>query len=102
MADLDITVQCSRSLTDPDVPCREENLTREETQWSLSVEETAVVLVDCWDVHPLDSHEERSGQISREKILPAVQACRKAGVTVVHAPSPPQAAKYPLWTKYPN
>jgi nicotinamidase-related amidase len=39
-------------------------------------------------------------RIVEEKLAPVTQACRKAGVAVVHAPSPQTAAKYSQWVRY--
>ena len=100
MPNLNLTVRYSLESTDPDVPCREENLDRRELDWTIPSEQAAIVLVDCWDCHPIETHLERGGRIARERILPAVQACREAGVTVIHAPSPPTAREYPQWKMY--
>ena len=100
MPTFDLTVRYSRELSDPDLPCREEHFGHGEMAWTLSTEEVGLVLVDCWDSHPVETHLERGGQIAKERILPAVQACRKAGIAVVHAPSPTQARLYAQWTKY--
>ena len=91
--------QCRLS-TDTDVPCREENFTFVARKWSLPVGETAFVLVDCWDRHYIDSHLERNIRVVEETLHPALQACRQAGIAVVHAPSPPTARHYPQWTRY--
>ena len=100
MSTFDLTVRYSRELSDPNLPCREEHFVHGEMSWTLPTEEVGLVLVDCWDKHPVESHLERGGQIAKERILPVVQACRKAGIKVIHAPSPQQARLYPQWTKY--
>ncbi len=100
MPDLTLTVRYSRETADPESPYREEYLVPAEREFTIPAEQAAVVLVDCWDQHPIESHLERGGQIARERILPTIQACRQTGITVVHAPSPAQARMYPQWTKY--
>ena len=100
MSDFDLSVRYSRELSDPELPCREEHFGHGQMDWTLTQETCALVLVDCWAQHPVETHLERGGQIAREKILPVVQACRKAGMRVVHAPSPQQAKLYPQWTRY--
>lgn len=100
MSEFDLTVRYSRELSDPDLPCREEHFVHGEMSWTLPTEEVGLVLVDCWDTHPVESHLERGGQIAKERILPVVEACRKAGIAIIHAPSPPQARLYPQWTRY--
>ena len=43
----------------------------------------------------MPSLRERMDKITRERIKPVAEACRKAGLLVVHTPSPPVAKKYP-------
>jgi nicotinamidase-related amidase len=81
-------------------PWREENTHDLVTTRTIKPEETALVLVDCWDRHYLRSYLERTDQICTEKIVPVVAACHEAGITVVHAPSPAQAKRYPQWLQY--
>lgn len=78
----------------------EENFALKTLQWELAADETAFVMIDVWDIHPYESHLERGAQIARERIAPVVDACRQAGIAVVHAPSPGQAGKYPQWIRY--
>ena len=56
---------------------------------------SALILLDVWSWHFMPTYRERAGLITRERIKPVAEACRKAGVLVVHAPSPPVANKYP-------
>ena len=100
MEHIEIPVRHYRLWTDPDVDCIEENFDYFEQIWTLPTNQTALVMVDVWDIHYVHSHEEISGEITREKIVPLAQTCREAGVTVIHAPSPPIAAKFPQWTRY--
>ncbi|HAA75775.1 TPA: hypothetical protein DCE37_11735 [Candidatus Latescibacteria bacterium] len=100
MATFDLTVRYSRELSDPELPCREEHFIHGEMSWTMKAEETGIVLVDCWDKHPVESHLERGGQIARDHILPVIEACRRSGIEVIHAPSPQQARLFPQWTKY--
>ncbi|MGQ9731729.1 MAG: cysteine hydrolase family protein, partial [Candidatus Zipacnadales bacterium] len=58
------------------------------------------MLVDCWDRHYVESHLERTNRIILERIKPLIEACKHIGVTVIHAPSPPIARKYPQWVAY--
>ena len=100
MADLILPVRYCRIFPDPSVPPREENFHRAELVWSLPAKETALVLIDCWDMPRIESHLERSVRIVEERLAPLARACRAAGVAVVHAPSPQTAAKYPQWVRY--
>lgn len=81
-------------------PWREENTRDLVTTCTLDPREVALVLVDCWDRHYLRSYIERTDRICCERIVPVVEACHEAGITVVHAPSPPQAKRYPQWLQY--
>ncbi len=100
MSTFNLTVRYSRELSDPNLPCHEEHFVHGEMAWSMPTEACGLVLVDCWDRHPVETHLERGGEIAREHILPVVEACRAKGVAVIHAPSPQQARMYPHWTKY--
>jgi nicotinamidase-related amidase len=88
-------------LTPPEgTPWREENFELQTLTWDIDPEQAALVMVDVWDIHPYESHLERGGEITRDRLVPVADACRAAGVTVVHAPSPGQAVKYPQWVRY--
>ncbi len=100
VADITLLVRYCRLYWDEDVPHREEHFTLVEQTFTIPVESCALVLVDCWDGHYIDSHLERTNQIIDERILPTINACREAGVAVIHAPSPPMAKKYRQWVAY--
>ncbi len=78
----------------------EENTRAVESVRSFKPQEMALILVDCWDRHYLKSFLARSDQIIREHIVPLRDACHEIGITVVHAPSPAQAKRYPQWLQY--
>jgi nicotinamidase-related amidase len=100
MSTLQIPVRHYRLGVEPGAACEEDRFQYQVRNWTLPVAQTALVMVDCWDIHYIQSHEERSGQICRERLLPVVEACRRAGIAVVHAPSPPRARHYPQWVRY--
>ncbi|MDE2728560.1 MAG: hypothetical protein OXI19_11100, partial [Gemmatimonadota bacterium] len=85
---LDLKVRYFQDSTPADVPCREEHFIRREFRMSLPVEQTALVLVDLWNTHFIDSWIERAARVTREAIVPAIEMSRKAGLPVIHAPSP--------------
>jgi nicotinamidase-related amidase len=71
----------------------------------LKADQTAFVLVDIWDVSrvPEDapvvagsrSFHLRADKITEEKIKPALEATREAGLVIIHAPTNYVAIKYP-------
>jgi nicotinamidase-related amidase len=85
---LPLPVQYFCDGTPPGVPCREENFERRELQFVLPVAQTALVLVDLWNVHHIDSWVERETTVMREVILPVIAGARPTGLTIVQAPSP--------------
>jgi len=99
--ELSFKVRWCREAVDPGLASTERNLKRGEAQWSVPVERSALVLVDCWaDYDCLKSVWERCGRISDELIAPVLRACRKAGMTIAHCPSPEWARNYPQWKLY--
>ena len=84
----------------PDLPFREEHFGYRFNDLKVPPEQAGIVLVDCWDIHITASHVERTSQICRERIRPVLDACREIGVTVIHAPSPGVAHKFPQWLRY--
>jgi nicotinamidase-related amidase len=100
MADLILPVRYCQIYPDPRLPPREEHFHHAELVWSLPPEQTALILIDCWDMPRIESHLERSVEIVDQRLAPLAQACREAGVAVLHAPSPQTARKYPQWVRY--
>ena len=76
------------------VPCREENFERREIDMDLPVGQTALVLVDLWQHHFIDSWIERAGQVLRDHVLPGIEAGRSASLTIIHGPCPEVAEQY--------
>jgi nicotinamidase-related amidase len=95
-----LPVRYYRHHTDPGVPCVEANFQYAQHTLRIPTDQAALILVDVWDVHPVASHLARTDEITRTRIVPVVEAARKAGVTVIHAPSLPIAKKYPQWVRY--
>jgi len=85
---LNLPCRYYRVYTDPDVPCDEGNFHHVERDLSLPLDQTALVLVDVWSDHYIDSWRERAAAITRQRIVPLPQAARDAGMMVIHAPSP--------------
>ena len=80
--------------TPVDVPCREENFERREIEMGLPIDQTALVLVDLWQDHFIESWIERAAQVLREKVLPVINAARSGGISVIHGPCPEVAGHY--------
>ena len=94
MATLDLTVQYFQDATPEGVPCREENFIRREISMALPLAQTALVLVDVWDNHFIESWLERATRWTAEGVVPVLDRARAAEMAVVHAPSPPIAETY--------
>ncbi len=85
---IDVPCRYYRVYTDEDVPCVEPNFGFVERALSVPVEQAALVLVDVWSTHYIDSWLARAAEITKTKIVPLVASAREAGLTVIHAPSP--------------
>ena len=85
---------------DPTLACVESNFGPLERAVDVPVSQTAMVLVDVWHDHFIQSHLQRVDAIVRERIVPAIAAAREVGIPVVHCPSPRQAPRYPQHARY--
>jgi nicotinamidase-related amidase/type 1 glutamine amidotransferase len=52
----------------------------------LPIAGTAIVICDLWDHHWCKGAEERAGRLA-EKMAPVIDAARKRGIQIIHAPS---------------
>ena len=95
MAEIRLKVRYYQDSTPEGVPCRESAFVRREIDMLVPVHETAMVLVDIWNVHFIESYVEREVPVVNDFILPAIQAARDAGLPIIHAPSPEVAHRYP-------
>jgi len=94
MPKLNLRVRYFQDSTPSDIPCREENFVRRHIQMSFPLEQTALVLVDVWNVHFIESWIERASKITREVILPILGVARQSHLAIIHAPSPPVAEQF--------
>lgn len=69
-------------------------------EWDLDVSQIALILVDVWSDHYVSTHLERGRDITVNRIRPLTDAFRRMGGTVIHAPSPDCAKRYPQWTQF--
>lgn len=83
-----------RVYTDEDVPCVESNFQHVERELAIPVQQAAIVLVDVWSTHYIDSWLRRGEEITQTRIVPLLEAARGAGMTVIHGPSPAVAERY--------
>lgn len=80
-------------LTDYDAKYDEAQFRRIERRLSFPAARCALVLLDVWNKNEIGF--ERFDRIVKKYVAPVADAFREAGMLVVHAPSPPVAAKYP-------
>jgi nicotinamidase-related amidase len=88
-----------RLYTEPGVALAEENFRYRTLDWNMPLKEAALISLDVWNYHFARDTLERVDDISRNKIAPLVEACRKGGLQVIHAPASPVAQKQPNWVK---
>ena len=100
MADLELTTRYYWIQTPVEAPGDEHNYHYFDRAVSIPAEHTALVIVDAWDMHYLESHVKRTSEICRTKIAPAMAAARKAGVTIIHGPGDDVARRFPQWLRY--
>jgi nicotinamidase-related amidase len=79
---------------------RESNTRYTHVVWEIDPAESALVLVDFWTTHILESHLRRCEQVIERNIAPLLPVARKAGFTVVYGPGFNIAKKYPGWERY--
>jgi len=77
---LSIPCRYYRVYTDADVPCDETNFHFVKRTLPVPVAEAALVLVDVWSTHYIDSWLARARQVTQEKIVPLLEAARRIGV----------------------
>jgi len=80
--------------------CRESDFHYVEEELDIPIEEAALVLVDCWNMHYCVTYLDRASEVIESKIVPVVKVARGVGMPVVHAPSSSVAEKYPQSRKY--
>ncbi len=98
--EIELTLRYCNFYAVEDEQTQEELIRREEMRCRIPIEQSALVLVDVWDCHYIQTHQARAEEIIRERIVPLLDAARSAGLRVVHAPAKPAATKYPQWTQF--
>lgn len=91
---LNLPCRYYRVYADPGVPCVEHRFHFVERDLPLPLAQTALVLVDVWSTHYIDSWLQRAKEVTQTKIVPILHAARQSGMTVIHGPSPFIADRY--------
>ena len=55
---------------------------------NIPVSQAALILIDVWSDHYINSWLHRASEITQSKIVPILSAARNIGLTIIHAPSP--------------
>ena len=97
---MNLRVRYFQDSTPVGIPCREENFERREIAMDLPIAQTALVLVDVWSLHFIESWLERAKRVTVEAVVPILAAGRSAGLTIVHAPCPEVARQYPQLARH--
>ena len=95
MSDLILPARYFQDSTPEGTPCREENFIRREVEVKLPLAQTALILIDMWDRHFIESWVERVHEVNIEKIAPVMEEVRRIGMHIIHAPCPEVAARFP-------
>jgi len=94
-ANIRIKPRYARLYTDPGTELAEANYDRVALDWTVPVNEAAVVCIDCWSWHFSRETLDRINRITEQCIVPLLDACRKHGLLVIHAPANPVAERHP-------
>ena len=64
--------------------------------------EAALVLLDIWNetTYLDNTFSRRARRVTEERIVPVIEAARRIGMTIVHAPSPELAERHPEWVLF--
>jgi nicotinamidase-related amidase len=92
---IEIHPRYARLYTPPGIELAETAYKRVALDWRVSVDQCAVVAVDCWNWHFSADTLARIEQICAERIAPLFDACRRAGLALVHCPADPVASRHP-------
>ncbi len=85
------------------LPSEEWNNRYEEKTLAVDTDQTALVLVDCWDELRINkTFLRRAADVVRAYIAPFAEFCREAGILVIHAPSLSVASRYMEWMENPE
>jgi nicotinamidase-related amidase len=98
-AKLHVRPRYHRWHVDPGVEWTETKTEYAYLDWTIPLPHAALILVDVWDRHYLKDTEARAEEVIDENLVPVLNSCRDAGMTIIHAPSPPQAMRHPNWVK---
>ncbi len=86
-----------RLYTTAGIELAEENFQYSHLDWRLPLAEAALISLDVWNYHFARDTLERIEDITVNRIAPVVEACRRGGLQVIHAPANPVAQKHANW-----
>ena len=84
---------------DPGVDWVETNTEYAHLDWTIPIDQTALVLVDVWDRHYLADCEARINEITEKHLAPLLACAREVGLYVIHAPGPDVAKRQSGWVQ---
>ncbi|MDP6776941.1 MAG: cysteine hydrolase, partial [Candidatus Latescibacteria bacterium] len=96
---MEIRPRYYRLYTDDGAELAEENYRYRELDWTVPLSQAALISLDVWNFHFSRETLERIEEITVGRIAPLVEACREAGLQVIHAPAGPVAQKHPNWVE---
>lgn len=99
MASIHLRPRYEERAPEPGQPRRELNHRYVHLDWDVPLKDAALISLDVWDSDVREDMREIDDRITRERIVPVVEAARKHGLQVIHAPSPTVARKSPNWVK---
>ena len=75
----------------------EKNLQYAHVTRQLPMDQTALIALDIWDRDLLADMRRRDDEVTRERIVPVIRSCRKAGLQIIHAPTMEIATRSGNW-----
>jgi len=88
-----------RIYTDPGVEVAERNYQYAWMDWEVPLDRIVLVLVDVWNYHFASDTWARMEDVAEKNLIPLLDACRLAGMFIVHAPATPVAERHPNWVR---
>lgn len=84
-----------RIYTNPGVEVAERNYAFAHLDWRIPLDRAALVLVDVWNYHFASDTWARMEEVMKQCLVPLVEASRRHGLQIIHAPAPEVAEGHP-------